>query len=207
VLDAVSDGGTVEGWALYRDSLAVCHIQVRLGGVVLGEDMADKFRLDLLRSGLRYGHCAFYASIPITRPGSYPLELVDGRTGRPINPGEAQETFVPAFAGKPPQFGRAIWTDEQILENLVCLQLEMNYHKMGAEKFVDAVFRFGLGRWADPAALDGYCAGLRAQSLSPVAVFEAVLMSEERKRQDRRLPSPFEADFPFDYELAPLPIE
>lgn len=202
VLDAVSDRGTVDGWAIYRDSLAVCHIQVRLGGVVLGEDMADRFRLDLLRSGLRYGHCAFYVSIPITRPGLYPLELVDGRTGRRIEHGGVQATIVPPLVAKPdPARVHARWTDEQVLENLACLQLQTNFERMGAEQFVDAVFRFVLGRWADPVAIKDYCSGLHSASLSPIQVFEAVMSSDERKQQDRPLPNPFESDFPFEYEL------
>ena len=203
-LDIVSEAGTVEGWALYTDSLAVCHVQVRLGGVVLGEDMADKFRADLLSAGLRHGHCAFYAAVPITRPGTYPLELVDGRTGRRVDHMGSRETFVPALARKPDRgpshaaSPRATWTDEQVLAHLSCLQLDMNFERMGAERFVDAVFRFALGRWADPSALDSYGAALCTTNVTPTMVLTAVMTSEERKNQNRKLPNLFDQDFPFD---------
>ncbi len=206
-LDAVSEFGTAEGWAIYEKSLAVCHIQVRLGGVILGEDMADKFRLDLLEAGLRHGYCAFYAYIPLTRSGYYPLELVDGRTGNRLDALPAREIFVPPLVkGAAASAARSAalqsnWTDEQVLEHVSCLQLDANLEHMGPERFVDAVFRFALGRWADERALDGYCGALRSATITPTDVFRTVMTSEERKQQSRRLPSPVEKEFPFECDF------
>ena len=202
-LDVVSEAGTVEGWALYADSLAVCHIQICLGHTVLGEDMADKFRADLLSAGIRHGHCAFYAAIPVTRPGTYALKLVDGRTGQRIEHMGRREVPIPAFAtgAKRAASQRTTWTDGEILAHPACLQLDMNYERMGPVRFVDSIFRFALGRWADPSALDSYGAALRTGAVTPTMAFTNVMTSGERAQQNRKLPSLFDPEFPFECDL------
>lgn len=209
LIDVVSASGIVEGWATYIDRASACHVQVWLDGVVVAEDMADKFRRDLLRAGIGHGHCAFYAPMTCVAPGKYSLALHDGRTGAPIGQGSAALFEVPARRARVPISVndvlrvRARWGDEDVRACVDCLQLERNCEAMGATRFVDRVFRFVLGRWADAAGRQHYAGSIACGAMSPSAVFLAVLNSGERQAQARMLPHPMDPEYPFTvYEYA-----
>lgn len=201
-LDGVRPDGTVSGWAIYQDSLTVCHMEVRLGSRVLGEDMVDTFRADLLQARLRHGHCAFFIRIDPLPPGPYPLKLFDGRTGKPVRQPD-QNYNVPIFTRRVAEpvslylTEPHVWHDDHLANGHACLNLDENFALMGAEKFADMIFQFVLGRWADPAGRMHYAGALARGDLTPEAVFLAVLCSEERRLQKRSLPRPMDPDFPF----------
>jgi hypothetical protein len=203
LIDVVSASGIVEGWATYIDRPSACHVQVWLDGVVVAEDMADKFRRDLLRAGIGHGHCAFYAPMTCVAPGKYSLALHDGRTGAPIGQGSAALFEVPARRARVPISVndvlrvRARWGDEDVRACVDCLQLERNCEAMGPTRFVDRVFRFVLGRWADAAGRHHYAASIACGAMSPNEVFLAVLNSGERRIQDRMLAHPMDPEYPF----------
>jgi hypothetical protein len=202
-LDLVSTDGMAEGWAMYRDSAAICHIQIRLKDRILGEDMADKFRPDLLQAGLGHGYCAFYASIGDLPPGTYKLHLHDGRTGARISPDDAPSHTVPLRNPLQPATVEALlrakarWSDEDILAHPECLQLDENLAILGPDRFVDRVFRFTLGRWADTDGGGHYADMLRRGEMSAALVLTVVLSSAERLAQDRPLARPMDPDYPF----------
>jgi hypothetical protein len=204
-IDIISNYGTVEGWAIDGDTEYPCHIQVRLENTIIAEDIANKFRLDLLETGLGHGHYAFYAPIRTLSPGIYPLRLFDGKTGLPIGNDEERLIEVPSYAALPKKTietllsCRKSWQDEDIVAHPACLQIEQNFVHFGPKRFIDRVFRFALGRWADPAAIMDYSKLLTEQKMTPTENLLAVLRSSERQAQDRRLSRPGDPDFPFVY--------
>jgi hypothetical protein len=207
-LDIVSPAGTVEGWALDQGSDVPCHVQVRLNDEIVAEDVADRFRPDLLQAGLRHGHCAFYARMKQLAVGHYPLRLFDGRSGEPIGYEPLDLFFVPEFAL---QVGRQLedvlrprdrWVEKDLLSYPAGLPLQQTYESFGARRFVDRVFQFVLGRWADAEGCAHYIEMLGGGHMTPEQVFITVLGSEERRNQTRPLPRPMDPDFPFVYQFA-----
>ncbi len=205
-IDIVSESGTVEGWAIDGNTRDPCYVQIRAENQVVGEDIADKFRPDLLEARLGHGHYAFYARISRLDAGNYPLRLFNGRTGAPIGYHGDQVHHVPRYVKPPIKIvdellqRRICWEDKDIIAAPSCLQLDRNYLHFGPERFVDRVFRFALGRWADPAAITDYCKLLAEQRMTPTEHFLAVLGSSERQAQTRRLSRPDDPDFPFVYD-------
>jgi hypothetical protein len=204
-LDIVSPAGTVEGWAMYRDSAAVCHVQVRLGDDVVAEDMADRFRPDLLQAGLGHGHCAFYARMAPLPPGTYALRLHDGRTGAPMDEAEFAMHEVPLFEPRGKVSVETLltprnrWRDADIIAAPACLQLGYNLVALGVERLVDRMFLFALGRWADPDGARHYAEVLAAGQQMPEDVMVTLLTSAERRSQSRDLTRPIDPDYPFLY--------
>ena len=106
---------------MYRNSPKPCHVQLRVKDVIVAEDIADKYRPDLLRAGIGYGHCAFYACIRGLEPGRYPLRLFDGRTGTPLGVDEHVLYDIPPFESRPPKSVKELlaprdqWQDSDLL--------------------------------------------------------------------------------------------
>jgi hypothetical protein len=185
-----------------RDSeqSAPCHIQVLYGGAVVAEAIADGFRPDLLRAGHGHGHYGFRAQLRSTVPaGRVSLVLHLPRTRTSAAMGVAVPPLLPAarptiedLLKLPPA-----WTTADLLAAPNCLDMPGNYAAMGPDRFVDAVFRFVLGRWPSDAEARHHAASLETGRVTPTGLLEELLRGRERADLDPALSSPFDPAFPF----------
>ncbi len=190
----------VAGWVRDASRPGACRVQVTLGGHVLAEAIADRFRPDLLRAGRGHGHYGFAARLrrPLPRGvATLTMHLPDRGVEAPMAV-EVPELDPPARATVeallevPPG-----WTTDDLLAHPACLDMAGNAARLGPARFVDAVFRFVLARWPSAAEARMNIDSLAVGRISPEALLLDVLRSRERADMDTRLPSPFAADFPF----------
>lgn len=208
-IDSLLQGRYVAGWAWRPGSGQPCHVRVISAGEIVAEALADLYRSDLLRAGMGLGHCGFQARLRVDLPaGDNVLALVEAATGTAIGR-EVVVTYAPALESPPVTplsalIRREVWSDEDVLSHVPSFRLEHHCRAMGLAHFVDVVFHYILGRWAEDASLASYVTALRSGALSPDGFFAEVLVSEERKRMAAPLPSPFDSQFPFRSE-SPIP--
>ena len=201
-IDRVSESGQIAGWAWRGDGVERCHVRVLRDGEVVAEALADAFRADLLQAGMGLGHCGFYARLRVSLPpGPVVLQLVEARLGVAVGAPFALE--APSRLSQPLASPllvltpRPTWRDEDVLENLPRFDFAGQCEAMGAQRFVDSVFQFALGRWPEGASRQTYITALEAGDVHPDAFVEEVLLSPERKAMTTPLPSPFDYRFPF----------
>lgn len=202
-IDGISPDGHIMGWAWQPGSAERSHIKIIMGDEILAEALADWFREDLLRAGMGLGHCAFFARPHVRlEPGEYLLELVDARLDVVIGPPGGRLVIVPDEDADEATLDfspRVAWNDDEVLEALEHFDLTRQWETLGTARFVDAVFRFVLGRWADDDGMQGYVRALETGELAPEEFFRIILSSDERQAMRTPLPSPFDYRFPFKY--------
>ncbi|MBV9784705.1 MAG: hypothetical protein JO264_12920 [Acidisphaera sp.] len=201
-IDGLLQNRYVAGWAWRPGSTRACHVRVISAGEIVAEALADLYRADLLRAGKGLGHCGFQARLRVDLPaGDNVLALVEAATGSAVGPEVAVAYTLPLesvpLTPLAALIRRGTWSDEDVLANLAGFHLEQHCREMGLPHFVDVVFRYILGRWAEEASLASYVRALRSGDLTPDSFFAEVLVSAERKRMTAPLPSPFDAHFPF----------
>lgn len=200
-IDGFLRGGFIAGWACRPGTLARCHVQVLVEDRVVGEALADYFRLDLLQAGMGLGHCGFFARLRHElAPGPHTLRLlvlpeaVDIAAPRSF---VMPETEAARAALPPAPRTRPCWRDEDVMNHLRQFDLARQYRELGAERFVDGVYRFVLNRWADDTARVAYPADLDKGTLTAENFFAITLGSAERRAMTTPLPAPFDYRFPF----------
>jgi hypothetical protein len=199
-IESLSPDGLVRGWVRHAARVRPAHVQVMLGGHVLAEAIAGIFRADLLRAGHGHGHYGYAARLrrPLPRGATQViLHLPEHGVSAPM-PLQVPDLLAPAVLPveallvDPPG-----WTLADLLARPGCLDLDVNYARLGPAVFVDAVFRFALARWPSRAEARMNTDSLRAGRIGPEAMLVDLLRSGERADMQPGLPSPFDPDFPF----------
>ena len=201
LIEAVANDGVVSGWVRDAGLDAPCRMQVVLREMVLAEAVADRFRGDLLRAGVGHGFYGFAAHLrrPLPTGRAVVMLAVPDRGFRtpmmvavpPLDPPRAAS--VESLLVEPPG-----WVTGDLLAYPGCLRLAANYERLGAAAFVDAVFRFALGRWPSAAETCMNVDDLTRGRISAEGLLLDLLASPERADMGPGLPSPFDADFPFE---------
>ncbi len=204
-IDGFTRDGFIAGWACLPGVVSRSRARVVWENEVIGEAVADSFRIDLLRAGKGLGHCGFFARLQRELPpGEHVFSLIvaaeAGGEGIEVARNLSLEMpAAPEIRARLPECPRerVAWQDEDVLGHLAQFDLPRHCREMGVNRFVDVVYRFILDRWADDSALSLYPAILEKASLTPEAFFSIVLTSDERKSRQTPLPSPFDYRFPF----------
>jgi hypothetical protein len=201
-IESLSPDGRVHGWVRDTGSLAPCHVQVLHCGEVVAEAMAAHFRPDLLRAGHGHGHHGFAARLrrPLP-PGPCGVALHLPRYGRtapmglhvPTLDSPAAATVESLLAVQPS------WTVADLLAFPACLDAAGNLSRMGTPRFVDAMYRFVLGRWPSRAEARLHTDNLDRVRLTPQDFLIDLLRSGERADIGPDLLSPFDPIFPFTF--------
>jgi len=202
-IETLTADGIFEGWVRDSASPSPCRVQVLHGGRMVAEAMAAAFRPDLLRTGHGHGHCGFAARLlQALPPGPCAVALHLPRHGVTapmalvvpplLDPKPLQ---VEALLATPPT-----WCVADILAAPACLDAAGNFRRLGTARFVDAGYRFVLGRWPSKAELRLHADNLDRQRLSAQDFLLDLLQSRERGDMGDNLPSPFDPAFPFSFE-------
>jgi len=202
-IESLAPDGVVHGWVRDTGSHAPCHVQVLHGGQMVAEAMAAQFRADLLRTGPGHGHYGFAAHL-LRRlpPGPCSVALHLPRYGRTA----PMALLVPLLENRAPVQVETLlmigpsWTPADVLGRPSCLDPAGNHLRMGTARFVDAAYRFVLGRWPSKAEAQFQADSLDRGRLSPEDILVELLRSGERADIDTVLPSPFDPAFPFTLE-------
>jgi len=203
-IESLSADGIVHGWVRDTGSAAPCHVQVLHAGAPVAEAMASIFRSDLLRAGHGHGHHGFRARLhhPLP-PGPCGVALHLPRHGRtapmgltvpPLDP--PRKLSVEALLTTEPS-----WTVADLLAFPACLHADANYRRMGAPRFVDALYRFVFERWPSGAEARLHTDNLLRGRLTPQDLLVDFLGSGERADLGTQLISPFDPLFPFTFEV------
>jgi hypothetical protein len=203
-IESLSPDGIVRGWLRDTASAAPCHIQVLHAGTAVAEAMASLFRADLLRAGHGHGHFGFAARLRQTLPpGLCGVALHLPRHGstapmgvhvpplRPPEPASVEDLLVKAPS----------WTVADLLAVPACLDTDANFRRMGAPRFVDAIYRFIFDRWPSKAEARLHTDNLLRRRLMPQDLLVDMLSSGERADLGPDLISPFDPLYPFTFEL------
>ena len=203
-IDGFTRDGFIAGWACRPGIVARAHVRVRWEDEIIGEAVAEEFRLDLLHAGKGLGHCGFFARLKRELPpGEHVFALVAvAEDGGEVEIARHLPLVMPAdpeirarLPDSPSE--RRIWRDEDVLGHLAQFDLPRQCREMGVDRFVDVTYRFALDRWADDSARGLYPSILEKASLTAEAFFSIILTSDERKGRQAPLPSPFDYRFPF----------
>lgn len=205
-LDGFTQDGFIAGWARHIGKLEPVVVRILLHAnkgktEIIGEAAVRHYRHDLLEAGRNLGHCGFFARPrrPLP-PGRYTFSVHVLPGGEEIAshttvdwPGEGKNdpSLLPRSATP------AFWTDEDVLAHLDQFDLAAHFRVMGAERFVDALYRFILDRWMDEGAHESYVGPLENGGLTPEELFRIILTSRERRSKGTPLPSPYDYRFPF----------
>jgi hypothetical protein len=203
-IESLSPTGIVQGWLRDTGSVAPCHIQVLHAGALIAEAMASVFRPELLRAGHGHGHYGFAACLrrPLP-PGPCGVALHLPRHGStapmalhvpPLDP--PQRVTVEKLLATDPS-----WTVADVLAVPSCLDAEANFRRMGAPRFVDALYRFVYDRWPSKAEAKLHADNLLRSRLTPQDLLVDMLDSGERADLGPALISPFDPLYPFTFEL------
>jgi hypothetical protein len=199
-IESLSPDGVLHGWVRDGEDPAPCHAAVLQGTTIVAEAVAEEFRPDLLRSGCGHGHYGFRArlcqrldegpcSLMLTLPRaglSAPMSVTVPKLAPP------DRVTVEMLLQIPPG-----WTTGDLLEVPTCLNMERNHAAMATPRFVDAVFRFVLGRWPSDAEARHQAASLDGGIVSPTGLLVELLASRERADMPPGLVSPYHPGFPF----------
>jgi hypothetical protein len=93
------------------------------------------------------------------------------------------------------------WTVADVLAVPSCLDAEANFRRMGAPRFVDALYRFVYDRWPSKAEAKLHADNLLRSRLTPQDLLVDMLNSGERADLGPALISPFDPLYPFTFEL------
>jgi hypothetical protein len=202
-IESLSPDGIVRGWLRDTGCAAPCHIQVLHGGTLLAEAMASVFRPDLLRAGHGHGHYGFAARLRLPLPQgpcSVALHLPRQKSSAPmalhvppLDP--PQKVTVEALLAPEPS-----WSVADLLTVPSCLDGEANFRRMGAHRFVDALYRFVFDRWPSKAEARLHTDNLGRRRLTPQDLLVDMLKSGERADLGPALISPFDPLYPFTFE-------
>jgi hypothetical protein len=197
-VEAVDAAGFVSGWA-WDGTAAAASVQLRHRGRVVAEGVADRFRADLLQAGRGHGHHAFRLRLRQGVPaGPATFEVVlprrGGRAGGPAR------VIVPEASGRAVPLeallgGAEAWTVAHVLAHPSCLDLAGALARMGAERFLDAVYRFALERWPTAAEIAAWTRLLTVQGVAPDVLLVELLGSPERVEMPPALLSPHDPRF------------
>ncbi len=183
---------------------APCHVHVLLGGEKIAQAVANRFRGDLLRAGFGHGHYGFHARLcaqPPPGPTALLLHLPHLGASAPM-----QITVPPLHPAGPRRVEELLvdapgWTVADVLARPDCLDMDAAHTCLGAERFIDAVFRFVFKRWPTRAETRVNTDGLRAGRITPAALLIECLGSRERGDMDPGIASPFDRTFPFSFRI------
>jgi hypothetical protein len=203
-IESLTPDGIVHGWVRDTGTAAPCRVQVLHGGSLVAEAMASVFRPDLLRAGHGHGHYGFGARLrQALPPGPCGVALHLPRYGRSAPMG----LTVPRLEPNQPVTVEALlaaepgWTVADLLAFPACLHAEANFGRMGAPRFVDAMYRFVLSRWPSLAEARLHADNLSRSRLTPQDFLLDLLRSGERGDLGPSLPSPFDPLFPFTFQM------
>jgi len=91
------------------------------------------------------------------------------------------------------------WTVGHLLTHPACLDAGGNFARMGTPRFVDAMYRFVLGRWPSKAEMRLHTDNLDRCRLTPEEFLVDMLNSGERADLGPDLIPPFDPIFPFTF--------
>jgi hypothetical protein len=202
-LDAITQSGFVEGWALdaalpWR-SLAVA---VQAGEDVVAHGVAHRYRWDLIGIHGSTGWNAF--RLRLCRPAASlidtPLTLLASESGDAIlsrAPPLLEDAEAPLA-----DLARLVAADPTLVHDIDhlrgCAPLFAGFiDAAGLEAFIAAAFVYVLGRPADPAGRAHYAACLRDASLAPFELLRTLHDSAEYRAAPRPLAAPTDPGFPF----------
>ncbi len=199
-IESLAPDGTITGWVRDTTRPQACHVQVRRGPELLAEAVADLFRPDLLRAGQGHGHYGFATRLRHTLPpGRCRVDMV-----LPASDVSAPMALdVPALdPGGPCPVERLLaarpaWSAQDVIARPDCIDAGANHASLGRDRFIDAVFRFALGRWPSAAESAMNASDLDSGRITPAGLLLECLGSRERAALPPGLPSPYAADFPF----------
>lgn len=200
-IDSVTEDGLITGWATSGNPRLPALVSVLVQNAVLAQAEAIQFRADVLAAGIGHGHYGYQARMAVSpEPGQYALRLVDANgvvlveaAGRDIPPQRPPDRLdVEALVSK-----GACWTDDEVVAQLGCLNLAQNCAAMGIPRFVDAGFRYVLGRPVDTLSASYYGPALERGAVTPDSFVAGLLRSPDRRAVATPLASPYEARFPF----------
>jgi len=209
-IDICTQDGYLEGWARFRGpGHRPCIVSILRDGAVVARASADQYRRDLLAAGVGHGHYGFRSRLlrPLP-PGAHEFSMVEESTGEPVlNPAEKASRFVVELPEIVPADAvisveqllkrRSEWSDADVAGHVGSLGLEQARRRMGDARFVDVLYMFLLGRRADSEGSQAYCRKLEQGDIDAEEMFRVLLASEERRSKSTRLPSPYDAEFPF----------
>jgi hypothetical protein len=203
-IESLSPDGIVHGWLRDTGYVAPSHIQVLHGDRLVAEAMASVFRPDLLRAGHGHGHYGFAARLryPLP-PGPCGVALHLPRHGSSA----PMALHVPPLAPPQPVTVERLlapepgWTVADLLAAPACLDADANFRRMGAPRFVDALYRFVFDRWPSKAEARLHTDNLLRCRLTPQDLLVDLLASGERADLGPDLISPFDPLYPFTFEL------
>jgi hypothetical protein len=203
-IDTCSPDGVIQGWVRDDTRRAPCHVQILLGGDMIAQAVANRFRGDLLRAGFGHGHYGFHArlrTLPAIGPTAVLLHLPHLGASAPM-----QITVPPLHWPEPRRVEDLLsdppgWTAADVLARPDCLDMEAAHAKLGAARFIDAVYRFVFKRWPTRAETRVNTDGLAAGRITPAALLVECLRSRERGDMDPGIASPFDRTFPFSFRI------
>jgi len=200
VLETLDDAGIFSGWLRNADDPAPLIVEIRAQGHAVAHAVACAFRPDLLRGGHGHGHYGFRARLlNALPPGPAAFELFLPRQGQGVRTG----LTVPAITLTAPVNVEALlrpdpgWTVDDLLPSLRCLELGAQLASLGMARFIDAAYRFAVGRWPVPGESQAYTLALTGGSASADDVLRDLLTSRERQDMGPDLISPWDPGFPF----------
>jgi hypothetical protein len=194
-IDAVDPIGRIAGWASRGNAIERLHVGIFHEGRLIAQAVTHHYREDLLKSGIGFGHCAFYARPMVAlEPGSYKVEL--GLIGTTAE----RRSFrleVPVFgASERRAAAPATWTDEQIIKNVTAFALWAFLQSAGPARFTDGIYRFIHDRWPEDRIIRDVKMACERETFDPDTFFIEAMRSPERiQKRKTPLPSPFSPRF------------
>jgi hypothetical protein len=210
-LESLGADGCFIGWLRDTESPSPAIVRIATAGRIVAQAAARLFRPDLLGGGRQHGHFGFAAHLAVALPpGPADFDLSCPGSDTRIT----ARLTVPSLASPAPVAveallrGPAAWTTADLAAAPACIDAAAQRSRMGTARFVDVIFRFVLQRWPSTDEQRVFAAALDEERLSPQGFLLELLDSRERADLDPQLPSPWDADFPFEdtspHQPAPL---
>ncbi len=199
-VESLTPDGIFAGWLRDTRDPIPAYVQIRHADAVIAESLAAAFRPDLLRGGHGHGHYGFLARARIALPpgmSRFELYLPRHDQGLPVR------LNVPVIPPPAPMPVEALlrpeptWTVPDLAGALGCLDLPAQCATMGTARFVDACYQFTLQRWPLIEEAAVYVHAIDEGAVGPKGFLAELLASRERADLGSRLPSPWDATFPF----------
>jgi hypothetical protein len=204
-LESLTEAGIFTGWLRDTADAAPVIVEVRALGaagsaVPVAYAVASAFRPDLLRGGHGHGHYGFRARQLIALPpGHCAFELYLPRQAQGVRTRLTvpRVTLPGALVVEALLRPEPAWTVHDLLPSLGCLNLAAQLASLGSTRFIDAAYRFALGRWPESGEAAAYCLALAQGGATADDVVRELLASRERADLGPSLISPWDPGYPF----------